>query len=355
MRILHISTNLEWGGGENQILALVRWLRRDGVDALLAAPPEGTLYREAAELGDGLLALPHPRTSPVVALLKQVRPDLVHVHDSAGARAGGRAGRKLGVPVVLSRRVASPLRQNWFSQRKYRDLNFAAVLAVSETVGRVFVSTSRYPAERVRVVPDGIDVKALGALEADPALRQGLGDGYLAGGIGKLAPKKNWLFLLQTAAELKGRGLPVRWVIAGDGPNRGKLEAQIAEQGLDDTVWLLGFRSDALRILKSLDLLFSPSLVEGASVSVREAMVIGTPVVIVDTPGTMESLDGHGWVVPAGDVRRVADAVTEALTDQEKRRAVIAGARESALSRFSLDITLDKTLQAYRCVLDGAV
>ncbi len=351
MRILHISTNHEWGGGENQILALVRWLRKAGVDTLLAAPPEGALYREAAVLGEGLIALLSPRTGPVLALLKQLRPDLIHVHDSAGARAGGKAGRKLGIPVVLSRRVASPLRQNLFSQRKYRDRNFAAVLAVSETVGRVFLSSSRYPAERVQVVPDGIDVDALGALEADPALREGLGQGYLAGGIGKLAPKKNWSLLLETAAVLKGRGLPVRWVIAGDGPDRGKLEARIAEQGLEDTVRLLGFRSDALRILKSLDLLFSPSLVEGASVSVREAMVIGTPVVIVDTPGTMESLDGHGWVVPAGDARQTADAVTEALTRDDKRRAVVAGARASALSRFSLHITLDKTLQAYRNVL----
>jgi glycosyltransferase involved in cell wall biosynthesis len=351
MRILHVSTNLEWGGGENQILALIRWSKKAGVEALLAAPPQGALYREAAVLGEGRFALPAPRTGPVVALLRQLRPDLVHVHDSAGARAGGKAGRKLGIPVVLSRRVASPLRQNLFSQRKYRDLNFAAVLAVSETVGRVFLSSSRYPTERVQVVPDGIDVDALAALEADPALREGLGEGYLAGGIGKLALKKNWPLLLETAAELKGRGLPVRWVIAGDGPDRGKLEARIAEQGLEDTVRLLGFRSDALRILKSLDLLFSPSLVEGASVTVREAMVIGTPVVIVDTPGTMESLDGHGWVVPAGDARRAANAVSEALTEIEKRQAVIAGARISALSRFSLDITLDKTLEAYRGVL----
>jgi len=354
MRVLHISTNLEWGGGENQILALVRWLRKAGVDVILAAPPSGALYRKAEEMGDGLFELPSIRTGPVVALLKQLQPDLVHVHDSPGVRTGGRAGRKLGIPVVLSRRVASPLRQNLFSQRKYRDLYFAAVLAVSETVGRVFVNTSRYPAERVRVVPDGVDVETLDALEADPALREGLGGGYLAGGIGKLAPKKNWPFLLETAAELKHRSLPVRWVIAGDGPDRGKLESMIAELDLAETVRLLGFRSDALRILKSLDLLFSPSLLEGASVSVREAMVIGTPAVIVDTPGTMESLDGHGWVVSAGDAGQAADAITEALTDNDKRRTMVAGARISAVARFSFDITLQKTLEAYREVLNGA-
>jgi len=351
MRILHISTNREWGGGENQILALVRGLNEAGIDVRLAAMRGGALLREAAVLGEMVVPLPSTRIGPVKALMKRLQPDLVHVHDSPGVRAGGRAGRKLGVPVVLSRRVASPVRRNWFSQRKYSAPYFTAVLAVSETVGRVFVATSSYPAERVRVVPDGIDVMALDALEPDHRLREGLGGIPLVGGIGKLAPKKNWSFLLQTAAELKGRGVPLRWVVVGDGPERSRLEGMMDEMGLAGTVQLMGFRREAQRILKSLDLLFAPSLMEGAGVIVREAMVCRIPSVIVDTPGMMESLDGHGWVVPAGDPVRAADAVAEALADGERRRAVIEGARESALRRFSFEITLARTLDAYRFIL----
>lgn len=351
MRVLHISTNSEWGGGENQILALVRGLRGAGEDVRLAARSGGVLLREAAALGDVVVPLSSTSTAAVGTLLRRLAPDLVHVHDSPGVRAGGRAGRKLGIPVVLSRRVASPVRRNWFSQRKYSAPYFAAVLAVSETVGRVFVATSRYPAERVRVVPDGIDVAALDALEPDPRLREGLDGVPLAGGIGKLAPKKNWSFLLRTAAELKRRGVPLRWVVVGDGPERSRLEGMVDELGLAGTVRLLGFRREAQRILKSLDLLFTPSLMEGAGVIVREAMVSRIPSVIVDTPGMMESLDGHGWVVPAGDAVRAADAVAEALSDGERRRAVTEGARESALRRFSLEITIARTLDTYRFIL----
>lgn len=351
MRILHISTNSEWGGGENQILALVRGLREAGEDVRLAARHGGALLREAAVLGDAVVPLWSTRTGVVKALLERLRPDLVHVHDSPGVRAGGRAGRTLGLPVVYSRRVASPVRRNWFSQRKYGAPYLTTVLAVSETVGRVFVATSRYPAERVRVVPDGIDVDALDALDPDPDLRRGLDGVPLAGGIGKLAPKKNWSFLLLTAAELKRRGIPLRWVVVGDGPERARLEGMVDELELAGTVRLLGFRRDATRILKGLDLLFTPSLMEGAGVIVREAMVARVPAVIVDTPGMVESLDGHGWVVPAGDAARAADAVAEVLADGERRRSVVEGARESAVRRFGLEITIARTLDAYRFLL----
>ncbi len=156
---------------------------------------------------------------------------------------------------------------------------------------------------------------------------------------------------MRVAARLAEEGERIHWVVAGDGGEREALEALILELGLESQVHLLGFRPDAHRILKSLDVLFFPSIVEGASVTVRECMVLGTPVVAVKADGTMESLAGHGWGVDDGDVETAVRSVREALGDTPLRRERVAGARRHAVEYYSYDRTAAETLEVYRKVL----
>jgi glycosyltransferase involved in cell wall biosynthesis len=238
------------------------------------------------------------------------------------------------------------------SRRKYSRKSFQAVIAISNTVKEIFIQTSKYPADDVFVVPSGVDIGVLDAVERDKDFRKSLGGQYLAGGVGKLAPKKNWQFLVRVAAHLAGSGLDIQWVIAGDGNERDALLELACELGVDDRVHLLGFRDDSLRILKSLDVLFFPSVAEGASVTVRECMVLGTPVVAVDAAGTMESLAGHGWSVSDADIEGAAKSVVEALSNQELRNRYVAGARRYAVEHYTYDRTVSGTLEVYRKVLE---
>ncbi len=355
MHIGHINTNQDWGGGENQVLHLALGLMRHGVQVTLFVHPKGALLERAREAGCTVCPLPEGgrrrcavKTADAVAASDV---DLLHVHDSRGASLGPAIGRRLRCPVVLSRRVASPLRRNPFSRWKYSHRNFQAVIAISNTVRDVFLKTSRFPAEAVYVVPSGVDIGELDSLELDTVFRRQFPGRYLAGGVGKLSLKKNWPFLVRVAAEMAQTGLDVHWIIAGDGPEHAAITALAADLGVEDRVHLLGFRSDALRILKSLDVLFFPSRVEGASVTVRECMVLGTPVVAVNADGTMESLAGHGWEVNDGDVAAGVRCVTEALTDPVRRGEHVSGARRYAIEQYNYDRTVAGTLNVYRAVL----
>jgi len=118
--------------------------------------------------------------------------------------------------------------------------------------------------------------------------------------------------------------------------------------GVDDIVRFIGFRADGQRILKSLDLLFFPSLREGASVTIREAMFMGVPVATMNAQGSMESLDGHGWVLKPDDIDGAARTVHTILTDAAGRESVVQAARESARQRFTFDRTASDTLAVYR-------
>ena len=90
---------------------------------------------------------------------------------------------------------------------------------------------------------------------------------------------------------------------------------------------------------------------EGASVTVREAMVLGVPVVAADTPGVVESLGGHGWVFEGDDPAAARREVLAVLNAPEKTRVVTAAARESALRRFSIRHTVEGTLAVYDAVV----
>ena len=361
LRIAHLNTNGDWGGGENQVLRLVQGLTARGVDNRLFAKAEGALWTRAAAAGVALEPVPgFPAAWRLGRRLSRAGVTLIHAHDSRAAALGGVVGRRMGIPVVLSRRVASPLRNNVWSRRKYAPRRLAAVIAISRTVGDVFAA-SGYPSDRIYLAPSGLDLEALDHVSPDPIFRAGFRRPFLVGGVGKLSTKKNWSLLIRVAARLAADGGPdVDWVLVGDGPERTRLEALAADLGVADRVHFLGFREDALTVLKTLDLLFFTSLMEGASVTVREAMALGVPVVAVDAPGTMESLDGNGWGVRANDLEGAAAVIRRVLSDRTERITMADRAVRSARQRFSLERTVSDTLAAYENVLrqwvrDGGV
>ncbi|NQU96744.1 MAG: glycosyltransferase, partial [Chloroflexi bacterium] len=287
--IAHVHTTAGWGGGENQVLRLMTGLRERGVKAVLFARARGELLRRALGLGLPARSLPRLLAARHVARALAEEPfDVVHVHDSRAVAIGTRAARARGIPVVASRRVASPLRRNPVSHRKYSPRRLAAIIAISETVKRV-VLHSGYPEERVFVAADAVDAGELDAVHADRSLMTGVSQGSLAVGIGRLSEKKNWGLLLGTAARMKANGRAMQWAVIGDGPLRHPLEQEARRLDLGDCVHFLGFRHDALSLLKGSDLLFFPSRMEGASVTVREAMILGIPVVAAAAEGTVES------------------------------------------------------------------
>lgn len=354
-RIVHLNANASWGGGEYQILQLALATQAHGLACTLCALGDGALAGRAAALG--LDVVPLSRRFPVrfaAAAVARAGGTLLHAHDSAGLALGGAVARRLGLPLVYTRRVASPLRRNLFSRFKYSPRRIARVIAISETVRRVFLASARYPAERVRVVRSGLDLEALRAVAPDPELRAFAAGGLLAGGVGKLSAKKNWRFLLRVAAALRRAGDDRwRWAIAGEGPERAALEREIARLDLKERVRLLGFRDDGARVLRSLDLLFFPSRAEGAGVTVMEAMALDVPVVAVRSEGVAETLGACGVLVDDGD-EPAATAAMQRLCDAARRMALTAAARTWVGRRYDIRDSVRGNLAVYRELGAGA-
>jgi glycosyltransferase involved in cell wall biosynthesis len=360
--IVQINTKSDWYGGEYQVLKLLEGLRALGCHTILLANEAGALFRRARDARLPVVALPplvcrrwFPAGRVVVRrLLADCSPALFHAHDSRALTLTPRSTGRAPVPVVLSRRVPSPFRVSPGSRWRYDTRRLAAIVAVSEAVQHVLVG-SGVPESQIHVVPSGTDIRLLDAAMPDRSLA-GLAGGRLCiGGVGELTRKKNWAMLIRVASEAKSRGLDLRWFVAGEGPERARLERLARRLGVASEVRLMGFRDDVESYTKGLDILLHTSRAEGTPGAVRMAMLAGVPVVAVKTRGTLEALGGHGLTVGLDDDSGAADAIERLVRDDALRAELAAQASAAARARFDIAAMVAGTVKVYEAVLGGAI
>jgi glycosyltransferase involved in cell wall biosynthesis len=157
--------------------------------------------------------------------------------------------------------------------------------------------------------------------------------------VARLAPQKGLGTLVDAAAAAAGHRPGLRWVVAGDGPLLGDLEAQVAATGAP--VRLLGRREDVADLMAAADVVVSTAVWEGQPLAVQEALALGAAVVATDAGGTREVTEDAAVLVPVGDAGALADAVVGVLADPERAGAL----REAALARAAALPTLPDVLR----------
>ena len=290
--------------------------------------------------------------------------DVVHLNSNhPGSRLGILMGFALGAsgrPVVCVEQGVSPISAvqvpagiAWALPTLFRwsRRSVARLVAVSEDNRRRLIELYRVPAGKIRTIYNGFDPLLL-ADGAPATLRPELGlsdDQPLILVLGRLSANKGQRYLIEAAPAILARFPGVHFVFAGNPEGRADLDQRIRDLGLESHFSMLGFRSDVVNLLKSSDLFVLPSLAEGFSLSLVEAMAAGVPVVATRVGGAAEALeDGrNGFLVPPGDVGALERAVITALSlDAQSRESVRRAARQTA-QRFSFDETARRMLEIY--------
>lgn len=357
---LHIDTARTWRGGQNQVLVTVLGLRALGHRTVLVAHPDGVLRRRAAE-GLELVPLASRAEMDLRAawrlsrVLTQLRPEIVHAHDSHAVAMGAVALSMMTArrkpPLVAARRVDFHLRGNAFSRWKYRQVD--CFICVSEAI-RSMLTADGVPPARAVTVNEGID---LGRVDAAPPadLHEELWlphDAPIVGNVAALVPHKGQKHLVDAAAIVVQHVPDARFVIAGEGELRGPLERQIRELNLQKHVFLLGFRPDVLSLHKAFDVFVMSSVTEGLGTSLLDAMACGKPIVATTAGGIPEVVEdgGSGLLVPPRDRLALADALTAMLSDSGLRERLGRRGLQIARERFSAERMVQDTLRVYRQV-----
>jgi glycosyltransferase involved in cell wall biosynthesis len=143
--------------------------------------------------------------------------------------------------------------------------------------------------------------------------------------------------------------------MVGDGRLRGDLERQASALGLMSSVSFLGTRQDVPEILRALDIYAMPSLWEGLSIAMLEAMAAGLPVVISDVSGVAQALgdNQYGLRVPPADDAALARAIRSLAREPARRRALGASARERVKAEFSIEAMMSQLGSVYDGALAG--
>jgi glycosyltransferase involved in cell wall biosynthesis len=353
VRVLHVDSARGWRGGQNQVWLSARGMAARGHDVVVACRTGGVLAERARAAG---LAVREMRFRgdlwPAAALalasvLREMRPDVVHLHDPHAVSAGMLARRLAGPrPLVGTRRVDFALR-GLLSRRKYGACD--RVIAVSEAIAAV-LRRGGIASERVRVVYEGVPDRPAQA-GGQEALRE-LGipaDVPVVGNVAALTGHKDQATLLAAAARVVARLPEVRFLIVGEGELRGRLEALSRELGLERRCVFAGFRADLDRLIPAFTVFCLSSHMEGLGTSLLDAMAFGVPVVATAAGGIPEAVtDGlTGRLVPPRDPDALAAALVEVLADPARRAAWGRAGRQRFEERFTADRMVEATLATY--------
>ncbi len=355
---LFVDLETEWRGGQSQALLLLKGLYERGHAAELIAVKGSALGRRARREGIYVHSvnsnMKRLRAAVLIrSVLSDGRIELVHVNEPHALTAAWLAGAHRRVPLLVSRRVANPIKKGPLALGRY--LAAERILAITEFVKKS-VLESGVPAEFVQVVNEGVQVPSLPSAEARRAARTRWGvseQESLFGCVGYLLPEKGQEFVVRALPAVRTKFPGARLLLAGDGPCRAQLEALARELGVENAVIFTGFVEEVSQVYAALDAFLFPSLAEPLGTSLLAAMAWGLPSVAVASGGVPEYVVNgvNGLLVAHPDQDLFSSEMLRLLTNSELAKRLGLAARATIEERFSADHMVDNTLALYQQVI----
>lgn len=367
--VVHVVYRFDVGGLENGVVNLINRMTdwRHAVVALTEVVPSFAARVTAPGVrfvslgkgpGGGWKVYP-----AFVREIRRLRPQVVHTRNLAALEMQV-AAWWAGVPLRVhgehgrdSHDVDGTVRRYQWLRRLYRPFVHHYV-ALSRDLADYLRDRVGVPASRMSQIYNGVDAARFAPATVRPPI-----DGCpftdtrlcLVGSVGRMLTVKAQPLLAQAFVQALQQQPALqdslRLVLVGDGPLRADCQQILAAAGLAHLAWLPGERGDVPQIMQGLDLFVLPSLAEGISNTILEAMASGLPVVATDVGGNADLVrDGDsGQIIPAGDVSALAAALAAWGADPQRRRQAGVCGRQIAERRF----TLQAMVASYRSVYEG--
>lgn len=358
LRIAHVIYRFDVGGLENGVVNLVNRLPAERFRHVIVALTEVTNYRRRIERDDvEFVSLHKPpgqgaRAWPALyRAFRALRPDIVHTRNLAALEASlpawlagvrSRVHGEHGWDVV-DLDGSNP--RHRLARRLYRPF-VTRYVALSRHIEQYLVEAVGVAPERIAQIYNGVDTARFAPRGAKRVPLEGWpfdAAAWTAGTIGRLADVKDQAALIRAMAIASSRTevarQRMRAVIVGDGPMLASLRELARSEGMAERVWFTGGRDDVDRMLAQLDAFALPSLAEGISNTLLEAMSCGLPVIATAVGGNVELVqpDVSGTLIPPGDPGVLADALLRYLSDPELAWRHGQAARAAVEAHYSLD------------------
>jgi L-malate glycosyltransferase len=352
LRVCHLASGDLWAGAEVMICELLRKLHSDaGLQVSAIVLNRGRLAQELMASGVAVKVIDE-REHSLWSLVRQVRKilaqqpvDIVHSHRYkenllAWLSAGGALclATQHGLPEYTG--IHRGLKQ-WLNGALL-GRGFDQVVAVSSELGSRLQQDWPLPATRLTVIPNGV------VIPAQMAQRQQRWP-LVIGSAGRLVAVKDFPLLIETAAVLRRSGEPVRFVLAGDGPQRSQLQELINRHGLAEDFTLTGEVADMGAFYRGLDIYINTSRHEGLPMSILEALAHGLPVIAPAVGGIGEVVrhQREGLLITSRESAAFAQACRRLLHDRPFRLQAGEAGRQRVVAKFSTAGMADRYRQLY--------
>ncbi len=369
-RLLHVIDHLGLGGAQEAVLSLARYADRRHFRVEVATlHGRGHYFDCLRQLGVPVHSLSPRKYLPLYLprllwLLRRGAFDLVHCHLTYANLIAKPLAALVRVPAVFNCDQNDMYRSRqrlrlWLDGLANRRLT-DHITAVSASVRDFLIQREGVPAEKITVVYNGVDLERVRPSETpDQEAWRARWDlppqTPVVAGVGRLSEQKNFPLFLRVARQVLQDLPQVCFVIAGEGPERGRLEALGRDLGITASVRFLGYVEDMTQLYPALDLLLMTSLAEGTPLTILEAMAMGVPVVAAAVDGMAEVLeDGRdAYLVPAGDQGLFARRLVRLLQDRETAQDFIRAGQEKVRRYYSATVMVQQTERLYLRYLKG--
>ena len=349
LRVLFVITSMPVGGAETLLVNLIRRLDRDQF------LPELCCLKELGPLGE-ILAEEVPTHSELLSgkfdlrvlprlksLIRSRRIDAVVTVGAGDKMFWGRLAARLdGVPVILSALHSTGWPDTISRLNRMLTPVTDYFVAVAENHGEYLVETEGFPAEKVRVIKNGVDTDRFRPRsETRQLMRSELGldpAAPVCGIVAALRPEKNHELFLRAAALVHSQLPAAQFLIVGNGPQRTQLQQLAHELKLDEHVHFLGSRNDIPELLATTDVFALTSHMEANPVSILEALATEVPVVATRV-GSVPATVFHGetgYLAEPGDAETIAEHCVRLLSQPEHARAIGRAGRKLVTGTSSL-------------------
>lgn len=374
MKVLHLTTHLNTGGITIYILRLVRHLKKLGVQTHVISSG-GDYVPKMREAGAQTLELKFKTKSDlspklyaaIPAVIRYIRDnqiDVIHAHTRITQLMAFWIQRFIRIPVVTTC-------HGFYKKRLGRQLipawgNF--VIAISGSVAEHLVQDQKASPQSVRTVSNAVDFEYIDEVLAgyDPIkIKEELGftsSDIVLGVVARLVEDKGHEFLIRAAALLKPQHPGMKVLIVGEGRARTFLESLAMELGIFEDVMFTGNVMNVIRYLAAMDIFVFPATWrEGFGLSIVEAMACRKPVIVTNVWALNSLVQNKktGILVDPKDPQKIADAVSELLTDPSLADRLRQEGRRMAEEMFSLPRMaaeihgVYQEAQSRQCLLDS--
>lgn len=362
------------GGAERQMQFLAPRLRERGIDLIILTRRYDRSLKSYEEIdGVPVYRLPVPGPKPVASLvftlyalftIFRLRPNMIHAHEFISPSTVALLSKRwFGVPFVVTLHRSGPLGD---VQKLSRKTSGKMRLNELREKTSSFVLISReieeelkgigIPSERMTMITNGVDTNVFAPLSSEERipLRQKLGlpeDALVGIYTGRLAPEKRVDQLISVWNKLRVEFPKAELLILGQGTEEAKLRQMVGAG-----VRFLGGVDNVTPYLQASDLYVLPSIAEGLSVAMLEAMSCGVPALVTDVGGAREVITHgeNGWIIQPDQVDQLEGAIRELLAKKELRTKIGDAGRSRVLEAFSVKIAVEKLFDLYHQVVGEA-